>query len=135
MWDSFLAPNRYHTVSATVFPALTTSTMMVVVIVAAACQLFVAVTSGILVTTASCTSAEKFQLSLEVWLPLPSLTAADCPACGFPRGLSVVPDEEVIEMYEGSHVPLEQMSDFYGKVMRNYLSKVASLFPLRTVDW
>uniref|UniRef100_A0A2K6UXL8 5'-nucleotidase domain containing 3 n=1 Tax=Saimiri boliviensis boliviensis TaxID=39432 RepID=A0A2K6UXL8_SAIBB len=31
------------------------------------------------------------------------------------RGLSVVPDEEVIEMYEGSHVPLEQMSDFYGK--------------------
>lgn len=28
----------------------------------------------------------------------------------------MVPDEEVIEMYEGSHVPLEQMSDFYGKV-------------------
>ncbi|KAG8514105.1 5'-nucleotidase domain-containing protein 3 [Galemys pyrenaicus] len=34
-------------------------------------------------------------------------------------GLTVVPDEEVIDMYEGSHVPLEQMSDFYGKVMRN----------------
>lgn len=32
------------------------------------------------------------------------------------RGLSVVPDEEVIAMYDGSHVPLEQMSDFYGKV-------------------
>ncbi|TKC39273.1 hypothetical protein EI555_003200 [Monodon monoceros] len=29
------------------------------------------------------------------------------------RGLSVVPDEEVIEMYQGSHVPLEQMSNFY----------------------
>lgn len=34
----------------------------------------------------------------------------------FSRGLSVVPDEEVIAMYDGSHVPLEQMSDFYGKV-------------------
>ncbi|MEE6480103.1 hypothetical protein FKM82_012460 [Ascaphus truei] len=31
------------------------------------------------------------------------------------RGLSVVPDSEVIAMYEGSHVPLEQMSDYYGK--------------------
>uniref|UniRef100_A0A452HJX5 Uncharacterized protein n=1 Tax=Gopherus agassizii TaxID=38772 RepID=A0A452HJX5_9SAUR len=31
------------------------------------------------------------------------------------RGFSVVPDEEVIAMYDGSHVPLEQMSDFYGK--------------------
>lgn len=28
----------------------------------------------------------------------------------------MVPDEEVIAMYDGSHVPLEQMSDFYGKV-------------------
>lgn len=27
-----------------------------------------------------------------------------------------MPDEEVIAMYDGSHVPLEQMSDFYGKV-------------------
>lgn len=27
-----------------------------------------------------------------------------------------MPDEEVIAMYEGSHVPLEIMSDFYGKV-------------------
>ena len=29
------------------------------------------------------------------------------------RGLSVVPDEKVIEMYQGSHLPLEQMSNFY----------------------
>lgn len=32
------------------------------------------------------------------------------------RGLHPVSDEEVIAMYEGSHVPLEIMSDFYGKV-------------------
>lgn len=32
------------------------------------------------------------------------------------RGLHPVPDKEVIAMYEGSHVPLEIMSDFYGKV-------------------
>uniref|UniRef100_A0A4W3I245 5'-nucleotidase domain containing 3 n=1 Tax=Callorhinchus milii TaxID=7868 RepID=A0A4W3I245_CALMI len=32
------------------------------------------------------------------------------------RGLSPVSDEEILEMYEGTHVPLEQMSDFYGKV-------------------
>ncbi|XP_062403503.1 5'-nucleotidase domain-containing protein 3 [Sardina pilchardus] len=31
------------------------------------------------------------------------------------RGLHPVPDKEVIAMYEGSHVPLEIMSDFYGK--------------------
>ncbi|XP_043943783.1 5'-nucleotidase domain-containing protein 3 isoform X2 [Protopterus annectens] len=31
------------------------------------------------------------------------------------RGLHAIPDEEVIAMYEGSHVPLEQMSDFYGQ--------------------
>ncbi|KAM6960656.1 5'-nucleotidase domain-containing protein 3 [Aplochiton taeniatus] len=31
------------------------------------------------------------------------------------RGLHSVPDQEVIAMYEGSHVPLENMSDFYGK--------------------
>ncbi|XP_010790629.1 5'-nucleotidase domain-containing protein 3 [Notothenia coriiceps] len=31
------------------------------------------------------------------------------------RGLDAVPDEEVIAMYEGCHVPLENMSDFYGK--------------------
>jgi hypothetical protein len=47
--------------------------------------------------------------------PLPALS-------DFSRGLSVVPDDEVIEMYEGSHVPLEQMSDFYGKVMRRSFS-------------
>lgn len=35
----------------------------------------------------------------------------------FYRGLNPVSDEEVIAMYEGSHVPLEIMSDFYGKVM------------------
>uniref|UniRef100_G3P6U6 5'-nucleotidase domain containing 3 n=1 Tax=Gasterosteus aculeatus TaxID=69293 RepID=G3P6U6_GASAC len=33
------------------------------------------------------------------------------------RGLHPVPDEEVIAMYEGCHVPLENMSDFYGKFM------------------
>ena len=32
------------------------------------------------------------------------------------RGLHPVPDEEVIAMYDGIHVPLENMSDFYGKV-------------------
>uniref|UniRef100_A0A8C1NSY2 5'-nucleotidase domain containing 3 n=1 Tax=Cyprinus carpio TaxID=7962 RepID=A0A8C1NSY2_CYPCA len=32
------------------------------------------------------------------------------------RGLNPVPEKEVIAMYEGSHVPLEIMSDFYGKV-------------------
>ncbi|XP_035012854.2 5'-nucleotidase domain-containing protein 3 [Hippoglossus stenolepis] len=31
------------------------------------------------------------------------------------RGLHPVSDEEVIAMYEGCHVPLEIMSDFYGK--------------------
>ncbi|XP_035283357.1 5'-nucleotidase domain-containing protein 3-like [Anguilla anguilla] len=31
------------------------------------------------------------------------------------RGLHPVTDKEVIAMYEGSHVPLEIMSDFYGK--------------------
>lgn len=36
--------------------------------------------------------------------------------CLFYRGLNPVSDEEVIAMYEGSHVPLEIMSDFYGKV-------------------
>lgn len=39
-----------------------------------------------------------------------------CVVCPFSRGLNPVPDEEVIAMYEGSHVPLEIMSDFYGKV-------------------
>uniref|UniRef100_A0A8D2KCQ9 5'-nucleotidase domain containing 3 n=1 Tax=Urocitellus parryii TaxID=9999 RepID=A0A8D2KCQ9_UROPR len=39
------------------------------------------------------------------------------------RGHSVVPDEEVIEMYEGSHVPLEQMSDFYGKSSHGHTMK------------
>ena len=34
----------------------------------------------------------------------------------FFRGLNPVPDKEVIAMYEGCHVPLENMSDFYGKV-------------------
>ena len=32
------------------------------------------------------------------------------------RGLHPIPDEEVIAMYDGIHVPLENMSDFYGKV-------------------
>uniref|UniRef100_UPI00358FFBD5 5'-nucleotidase domain-containing protein 3-like isoform X2 n=1 Tax=Myxine glutinosa TaxID=7769 RepID=UPI00358FFBD5 len=39
------------------------------------------------------------------------------------RGLSLVPHEEVQELYEGTHVPLEQMSDFYGKgsVMKQFM--------------
>lgn len=69
-WNSLLAFSGYHVVSATVFPALISSRTIVVVIVAAPCLLFVAVTSGtsscFLVTTASCTSVEKFQQSLEV---------------------------------------------------------------------
>lgn len=36
----------------------------------------------------------------------------------FCRGLNPVPEKEVIAMYEGSHVPLEIMSDFYGKVCK-----------------
>lgn len=47
---------------------------------------------------------------------------AHCPLCCGDnsvfscRGLHPVPDKEVIAMYEGCHVPLEIMSDFYGKV-------------------
>lgn len=37
-----------------------------------------------------------------------------CP----PRGLQPVPDEEVIDLYGGTqHIPLYQMSGFYGKVL------------------
>ncbi|KAM9754160.1 5'-nucleotidase domain-containing protein 3 [Menidia menidia] len=39
------------------------------------------------------------------------------------RGLNPVPDEEVIAMYEGSHVPLENMSDFYGKSSHGHTMK------------
>ncbi|XP_067855434.1 5'-nucleotidase domain-containing protein 3 [Heptranchias perlo] len=39
------------------------------------------------------------------------------------RGLSPVPDEQVIEIYEGTHVPLEQMSDFYGKSSHGFTMK------------
>uniref|UniRef100_A0A2K5HW34 5'-nucleotidase domain containing 3 n=1 Tax=Colobus angolensis palliatus TaxID=336983 RepID=A0A2K5HW34_COLAP len=47
------------------------------------------------------------------------------------RGLSVVPDDEVIEMYEGSHVPLEQMSDFYGKSSHgNTMKQFMDIFSL-----
>nr|XP_033807638.1 5'-nucleotidase domain-containing protein 3 isoform X2 [Geotrypetes seraphini] len=47
------------------------------------------------------------------------------------RGLSVVPDEEVIAMYEGSHVPLEQMSDFYGKSSQgNTMKQFMDIFSL-----
>ena len=35
-----------------------------------------------------------------------------------PRGLQPVPDEEVIDLYGGTqHIPLYQMSGFYGKVL------------------
>ncbi len=34
-----------------------------------------------------------------------------------PRGLSPMPDEEVLQLYGGTyHVPLQQDSGFYGKV-------------------
>ncbi|MEE6480099.1 hypothetical protein FKM82_012460 [Ascaphus truei] len=47
------------------------------------------------------------------------------------RGLSVVPDSEVIAMYEGSHVPLEQMSDYYGKSSEgNMLKQFMDIFSL-----
>uniref|UniRef100_A0A7N5ZXJ4 5'-nucleotidase domain containing 3 n=1 Tax=Anabas testudineus TaxID=64144 RepID=A0A7N5ZXJ4_ANATE len=39
------------------------------------------------------------------------------------RGLHPVSDEEVIAMYEGSHVPLEIMSDFYGKSSHGHTMK------------
>ncbi|CAL8358949.1 unnamed protein product [Lota lota] len=39
------------------------------------------------------------------------------------RGLYPVPDEEVIAMYDGSHVPLENMSDFYGKSSHGHTLK------------
>ncbi|KAJ7397780.1 5'-nucleotidase domain-containing protein 3 [Pitangus sulphuratus] len=49
----------------------------------------------------------------------------------FSRGLSVVPDEEVIAMYDGSHVPLEQMSDFYGKSSQgNTMKQFMDIFSL-----
>uniref|UniRef100_A0A3B3T8F6 5'-nucleotidase domain containing 3 n=1 Tax=Paramormyrops kingsleyae TaxID=1676925 RepID=A0A3B3T8F6_9TELE len=38
-------------------------------------------------------------------------------------GLHPVPDKEVIAMYEGSHVPLEIMSDFYGKSSHGHTMK------------
>lgn len=40
-----------------------------------------------------------------------------------PRGLQPVPDEEVIDLYGGTqHIPLYQMSGFYGKVLTPYAS-------------
>lgn len=39
------------------------------------------------------------------------------------RGLQPVPDREVIAMYEGCHVPLEIMSDFYGKSSHGHAMK------------
>ncbi|XP_035257324.1 5'-nucleotidase domain-containing protein 3-like isoform X2 [Anguilla anguilla] len=39
------------------------------------------------------------------------------------RGLHPVPDSEVIALYEGCHVPLENMSDFYGKSSHGHTMK------------
>ncbi|XP_059392792.1 5'-nucleotidase domain-containing protein 3-like [Carassius carassius] len=39
------------------------------------------------------------------------------------RGLNPVPEKEVIAMYEGSHVPLEIMSDYYGKSSHGHTMK------------
>lgn len=111
-----------------IFPALITNGMLAVVIVIASRLLFVAVTRGtvhLLVKAASCASAENPGSCQRPENSLLLLGESNCTACDFSRGLSVVPDEEVIEMYEGSHVPLEQMSDFYGKVMRDFLFKAA----------
>ncbi|XP_066447526.1 5'-nucleotidase domain-containing protein 3 [Eleutherodactylus coqui] len=47
------------------------------------------------------------------------------------QGFHVVPDCEVIDMYQGSHVPLEQMSDFYGKSSEgNTLKQFMDIFSL-----
>lgn len=46
------------------------------------------------------------------------LVIIDKLCCFLSRGLKPVPDEEVIELYGGTqHIPLYQMSDFYGKVL------------------
>uniref|UniRef100_A0A8C5FMX5 5'-nucleotidase domain-containing protein 3 n=1 Tax=Gadus morhua TaxID=8049 RepID=A0A8C5FMX5_GADMO len=45
----------------------------------------------------------------------------DYPCDGW--GLHPVPDEEVIAMYDGIHVPLENMSDFYGKSSHGHTLK------------
>lgn len=46
------------------------------------------------------------------------LAIIDKLCCFVSRGLKPVPDEEVIELYGGTqHIPLYQMSDFYGKVL------------------
>ncbi|KAM9814374.1 5'-nucleotidase domain-containing protein 3 [Syngnathus typhle] len=39
------------------------------------------------------------------------------------RGLHAVPDEEVVAMYDGCHVPLDIMSDFYGKSSHGHSMK------------
>ncbi|KAJ8411409.1 hypothetical protein AAFF_G00174150, partial [Aldrovandia affinis] len=39
------------------------------------------------------------------------------------RGLHPVSEEEVVALYEGSHVPLENMSDFYGKSSHGHAMK------------
>lgn len=49
-------------------------------------------------------------------------------SCFSNRGLHPVSDEEVIAMYEGSHVPLEIMSDFYGKVTSTLIPTGVSLY-------
>lgn len=39
-----------------------------------------------------------------------------------------MPDEEVIDLYGGTqHIPLYQMSDFYGKVLTLLLARAAHL--------
>ncbi|XP_056455217.1 LOW QUALITY PROTEIN: 5'-nucleotidase domain-containing protein 3 [Gadus chalcogrammus] len=46
------------------------------------------------------------------------------------RGLHPVPDEEVTAMYDGLHVPLENMSDFYGKSHGHTLKQFMDIFSL-----
>lgn len=62
-----------------------------------------------------------------------------CP----PRGLQPVPDEEVIDLYGGTqHIPLYQMSGFYGKVLALLLPRAThsvislwGLAPWPTPSW
>lgn len=53
-----------------------------------------------------------------LFVALHRLVIIDKLHCFVSRGLKPVPDEEVIELYGGTqHIPLYQMSDFYGKVL------------------
>lgn len=56
------------------------------------------------------------------------------------RGLSPMPDEEVLQLYGGTyHVPLQQDSGFYGKVRRilvgnSNMNTTSGVLPLQDLD-